>query len=252
MSNEHHGFVASRYGMRADAYVESSVHAAGEDLDLIEAAVTGRSDARVLDLGCGGGHVSYRVAPHVADVVAIDIADTMLDAVRSTAAARNLSNVRVERGAAEALPFTDHTFDFVVSRFSAHHWSDLEAGLREARRVLAPDGRAVFVDSVSPGRPLLDTHLQTVEVLRDPTHVRNYAAAEWLLALARAGFTVTSMRSRTLRLEFGSWLARTRTPELHARAIRSLQSDAPVEVRKHFGVEVDGSFMLEAVLIEVR
>src|SRR5690606_6387372 len=114
-----HSFVAARYGSRADAYVESTVHAAGEDLDLIETAVHGRSDARVLDLGCGGGHVSYRVAPHVAEVVAVDISEPMLEAVRSTAAARRLANVRVERAAVEDLPFDAATFDFVMSRFSA-------------------------------------------------------------------------------------------------------------------------------------
>lgn len=252
MSSEHRDFVAQRYGARAAAYVESSVHAAGEDLDRIEAIVRERPDGRVLDLGCGGGHVSLRVAPHAAGVIASDLSDEMLEAVQRAAAERALDRIRVQRCAAEELPFADDAFDVVLSRFSAHHWSDLDAGLREARRVLKPDGIAVLVDSVSPGRPLLDTHLQAIEVLRDATHVRNYAADEWLAALARAGFAVTSTHSRTLRIEFASWIARTATTELHARAIRSLEKHAPAEVRDHFRIEADGSFWLEAVLIEAR
>lgn len=51
----------------------------------MEAVIAGASQARVLDLGCGGGHVSYRAAPHVAEVVACDVTRSMLDAVVRTA-----------------------------------------------------------------------------------------------------------------------------------------------------------------------
>src|SRR5215470_6315058 len=63
---------------------------------------------------------------------------------------------------AEHLPFPDASFDRVLSRYSAHHWRDFEAGLREAARVLKPGGIAGFVDTVSPGAPLLDTYLQGI------------------------------------------------------------------------------------------
>ena len=247
---DHHALVADQYGARASDYVSSAVHAAGEDLDQIEAAVTGCAMARALDLGCGGGHVSYRVAAHVAEVVAVDLAPAMLEAVRHTAAQRGLHNIKVQQSAAERLPFTDGAFDFVLCRFSAHHWRDFETGLREARRVLAPQGRAVFVDTVAPGLALLDTHLQTVELLRDATHVRNYTAAQWLGGLGRAGFAVTASKARRVRLEFSSWVARTRTPKLHAEAIRSLQEAAPAEVRSHFAIAADGSFTLDAMSFE--
>jgi ubiquinone/menaquinone biosynthesis C-methylase UbiE len=250
MNDAHRAYVADRYGSRASAYVSSTVHAAGEDLDRIETAVRGCSSARVLDLGCGGGHVSYRAALHVAEVVAVDLSAEMLEAVRRTAVQRNWHNVVVRQCAAESLPFADGVFDFVLCRFSAHHWSDLEAGLREARRVLTRTGRAVLIDSVSPGRPLLDTHLQAIEVLRDATHVRNYSAAEWQGALVRAGFVVTTTESRRLRIEFSSWIARTRAPDPHVRAIRSLLDGAPEDVRRHFEIEADGSFMLDALMVE--
>jgi hypothetical protein len=46
--------------------------------------------------------------------------------------------------------------------------------------VLKPGGKLAFIDVMSPGQPLLDTYLQAVEVLRDTSHVHNYAMAEWL------------------------------------------------------------------------
>src|SRR5437867_11053880 len=63
----HESLVSDQFGSQAAAYLKSVVHARGADLDQIEKLVHGQSGARVLDLGCGGGHVSYRVAPHVAE-----------------------------------------------------------------------------------------------------------------------------------------------------------------------------------------
>ena len=62
----------------------------------------------------------------------------MLDAVAATAAERGLTNITVRQAAAEHLPFADAHFDIVLCRFTTHHWQDMEAGLREARRVLKP------------------------------------------------------------------------------------------------------------------
>ena len=165
MTQNHHGVVAENYGPRADAYVSSAVHAGGADLDQIELFLRGRSNARALDLGCGGGHVSYRAAPHVAEVVAVDLTPEMLEVVARTAAERGLTNIATRQAPAEQLPFEDGRFDIVLCRFTAHHWRDFEAGLREARRVLAPGGIAVFIDCVAPAAAVLDTHLQVVEVL---------------------------------------------------------------------------------------
>jgi SAM-dependent methyltransferase len=250
MSDAQHEFVVRHYASRAGAYVASAVHSAGADLDEIEAFVRGHAEARVLDLGCGGGHVSYRVAPHVREVVACDLTPDMLAQVKATAAARGLANVRVQHGAAEQIPFGNAAFDIVLSRYSAHHWRDLEAGLGEARRVLKPGGLALFADAVAPADPLLDTHLQAIELLRDPSHVRNYSASEWLAALGRAGFQATGMTTRKLPLEFSSWKQRAQTTEVCAAAIRELQAHASAGVRDHFAIGEDGSFVLDTLSIK--
>jgi ubiquinone/menaquinone biosynthesis C-methylase UbiE len=132
--------VARQYDPRAAAYVSSAVHAAGPDLDQIAAFAAAAPVAQALDLGCGGGHVAYRLAAHARSVVAYDLVPAMLQAVVQTASLRGLTNLVAQQGAAEAMPFADASFDLVASRFSAHHWRDLDAGLREARRVLAAAG----------------------------------------------------------------------------------------------------------------
>lgn len=109
---------------------------------------------------------------------------------------------------------------------------------------------AVLIDAVSPGAPLLDTHLQAVEVLRDPSHVRDYTVAEWTAAAERAGFSITAVRRHQIRIDFASWIARMRTPALNAQAVRALQDAASEPVRRHFGLEPDGSFQLDVMILE--
>lgn len=252
MNASQHEFTAEHYGVRAQDYVASLVHSTGVDLDQIEAELRGQASARVLDLGCGGGHVSYRAAPHVAAVVACDVTAGMLDAVAAAAAERGLANITVQQAAAEALPFPDASFDVVLCRFTAHHWHDLEAGLRQARRVLKPGSRALFIDTVAPADRVLDTHLQAVELLRDVSHVRNYSPAEWVAGLGRAGLAVEGITMRRLHMDFPVWIARTRAPAAHAAAIRSLQTGASALVRQHFAIAEDGSFDIETATFEVR
>jgi SAM-dependent methyltransferase len=231
-------------------YVASELHASGDDLQQIAALVQGAPEAEVLDLGCGGGHVAYAVAPLVRRVVAYDLSSAMLDAVARTALERGLNHIETRQGVAEHLPFADSSFDFVLSRYSTHHWQNLDAGLREAGRVLKPGGRAVFADLITPHDAALDSFLQSIELLRDPSHVRSRSAVEWHGLLAQAGLRVVSLTQRRLRLDFASWVARIATPEAHVVAIRSLQAATTDAVRHYFSIEPDGSFTTDIMVIE--
>ncbi|THF53991.1 class I SAM-dependent methyltransferase [Allorhizobium terrae] len=246
----HDRHVQDNFGPRANAYVESTVHSQGEDLNRLAKIVQDLTPRNALDLGAGGGHVSYTIAPHVGAVTAVDLSASMLAAVDQTATSKGLTNVQTTEASAEHLPFADATFDFLACRYSAHHWHDVNAGLREARRVLSKGANAIFIDVVAPAAPLLNTHLQAIELLRDTSHVRNYTVAEWTEMLGRAGFEVTGLRPFRLRMEFKSWTKRIGTPEPLCAAISMLQEKASREVKSHFAIEPDGSFMLDMVMFE--
>jgi SAM-dependent methyltransferase len=250
MQRAHEDVVADQFGPQAKAYVESAVHAQGEDLAALETIVEQAAPAHALDLGTGGGHVAYLLARHARKVTACDLLAEMLAAVAATARSRGLDNIETVEAPAERLPFEAATFDFIGCRFSAHHWRDFEGGLREARRVAKTGVLAVFIDAISPGPALLDTHLQAVELLRDGSHGRDYSISEWTAALARCGFAIRACRTWRLRMDFPVWTARMRTPEENVRMIRALQAEASAEVRSHFAIEPDGSFMLDALMIE--
>ncbi|MGO9741617.1 MAG: class I SAM-dependent methyltransferase [Roseiarcus sp.] len=247
-SPTHAAVVTSQFGSRAEAYLTSAVHASGEDLDRMEERVGRRPDAVALDMGCGGGHVSFRLAQRVGRVVAYDLSADMLAVVAEEARRRGLDNVETRQGAAESLPFAAQTFDVVATRFSAHHWRHLPAGLAEMCRVLKSGGLAIVIDAVAPEDALLFTWLQSLELLRDPSHVRTPSMLGWRDLFAAAGFVVTEAAEFRIRLDFASWVARMNTPDVHVAAIRSLQQRAPAEVIERFGIEADGSFMLDTAL----
>jgi len=248
MTRNQHAATLAQFSPQADAYVTSAVHAAGPDLDWMADAI-GSGAGEVLDLGCGGGHVAYRIAPLVGTLTACDLSVEMLAAVTAEAARRGLSNIVTAQAPAEALPFADGRFDLVACRFSAHHWADLAQGLREAARVLRPGGRLVLVDGCSPGTPAWDTHLQAVEVLRDPSHVRDYGVAQWAAALTAAGLLPETIATHQVRMDFPVWIARMRTPPEAEAAIRYLQAKLPDDARRHFAVEADGSFQLDTIWV---
>jgi len=246
--NSHEALVGGQFGSRAEAYLNSALHARSPDLDALVALMNSWPKARVLDLGCGGGHVTFNVAPLVREVVAYDLAPEMLDLVERAAKERRLDNVTTQQGAVESLPFEDASFEVVLSRFSAHHWRDLDAGLREAARVLKPGGMFSVVDTVTSGIPLIDTYFQAIELLRDCSHVRNYSRAEWEAAIARAGFLSASVSPFRLRIDFSSWVERMNTRRLQIEAIRALQTTVSAVSTRHFETEADGSFHIDVAL----
>lgn len=251
MNQHHNSLVQSQFGPGAHAYIASTVHAQGADLQRIAALAAAHAPVHALDLGCGGGHVAYAMAPHARMVTACDLSPEMTAAVEAEAARRGLGHIRTCCASASSLPFADGHFDFLACRFSAHHWRDVPAGLREARRVLRPGAVGVFADVIAPVPAAADTHLQAVELLRDPSHVRDYREAEWRVMLEQAGFAIGAVSHGRLRMDFADWTARMRTTPDRAAAIRSLQALASSEVAGHFAIEADGSFTIDTIVIEV-
>src|SRR5258708_4125865 len=187
--------VQNQFSKVAANYRTSSVHASGEDLQWMVqvAALTGNE--RVLDAACGAGHTAMTFAPHVREVVALDFTPAMLEQVEKLVAERQVSNVTIRSGDVEKLPFEAQTFDLVVTRYAAHHWPHPLTALQEIARVLKPGGLFLLNDTIAPVEPLHDTFMQTVEFLRDGSHVRNQSIQQWQALMTEAGFQSTVVRT---------------------------------------------------------
>lgn len=249
-TQSHHDKINQQFGSQASAYLTSSVHASGRDLERLSARLGDFPNATVLDMGCGAGHASFIAAVKVKNVVAYDLSNQMLAVVAEAAQTRGITNLTTCLGYAETLPFEDAMFDVVISRYSAHHWHDVGQALREVRRVLKPGGIVIFMDVLSPGHPVLDIWLQTIEALRDTSHVRNYASGEWLRLFNDAGLMIRYVNCDKLNLEFTSWIARMRTPIVLADAIRAYQKSASDEVKHYYELQRDGSFTSDTIMLE--
>lgn len=112
----------------------------------------------ILELGVGTGK-NLPYYPSDAEVTAIDIAPKMLERARRRAERRD-ADVELMEADAQDLPFTDDTFDSVVSTFVFCSVPDPVQGLREARRVVRPGGQLVMLEHVLSDIPVVHTLMQ--------------------------------------------------------------------------------------------
>jgi SAM-dependent methyltransferase len=131
-------FEAAGWDARSDPYdafwAPITVRAADAVLDAA-GVHAGRRGTRLLDVGCGTGHVSARAASLGAVVTGVDVAPSMV-----AAASALVPEASFVVGSAEALPFDAGAFDAVVANFVLLHVGRQEVALAEMARVLRPGG----------------------------------------------------------------------------------------------------------------
>ena len=236
----------------AEAYLASPTHASGEDLEwLLDLAAPAASE-NALDVGTGVGHVLVRLARRARLVVGADATPGMLEGARTQIGRERIDNALIVVTPAETLPFLDASFDVATCRLAAHHFNDAGAAFREIHRVLRPGGRFVLSDNYAPDDEALDRFINTLEALRDASHVREYTVLGWRDLLEQAGFRVTDERRGTIHIETEPWLARSRTPEDRATQVRALLRDAPPAAVEAFGIDERGFDLLKVVLRAIR
>jgi SAM-dependent methyltransferase len=192
--------VTDVWSERAEGYRTAAEQREGEDLDLIVEWCAGART--VLDVATGGGHVARRLREAGLEVVTADPAPGMRPDVICRA---------------EDLPFDEDSFDAVVTRIAAHHFSDVAEAVRQMARIAR--------DSVIVEDTLFsDETVEEAERLRDPTHVRSYSEEEWRAFLMAAGLVLEDVRLVDKTHPFDAWLARTGCEGQEAARVRELLS----------------------------
>jgi len=140
---------------------------------------------RLVDVGCGPGTAARVAARRGATVTGVDPAGVMLRLARLLTLGR--PSIRWTEGTAEQLPLDDGAATALWSLSTVHHWRDVDAGIAEARRVLAPGGRLLAIERrVRAGATGLASHGWTKE-----------QAEAYADLCGAAGFTNMSVETHT-------------------------------------------------------
>lgn len=197
----HEQLIHEQFSRQASTFGAVPSHSAEASLaELVELCAPRVSD-QALDLACGPGIVTCRVARHVKSIRGQDLVPAMLDRARARGTELGLSNVGWDAGDSNALPYADGSFDLVLTRFSFHHLVEPLRTLREMRRVCKDGGRVVVAD-VAPSVETNERY-DHFERIRDPSHTHALNEPELLGLFATAGLAVvrTARHGLTMPLE---------------------------------------------------
>ena len=203
MGNEK--LVKKQFGSNAEKYVKSQIHAKGNDLQLLVQQVQNNKNARLLDIATGGGHVANTLAPFFNSVVALDLTEEMLGKAKEFIVANGHDNVSFAIGNAEHLPFSNESFDTIVCRIAAHHFSNVNQFILEVHRTLEEKGLFILIDNVAPEHTEYDTFYNFVEKKRDPSHNRALKKSEWISLFEKSGLQLQSCHTFEKQFDFTWW-----------------------------------------------
>ena len=231
--------VREQFGRTAEGYVRNRGFAKGDDLVEATSLLQPTPEDSLLDVACGGGHTALFFAPLVRSVVASDLTMQMLKKAQEYIAEEGkVENVTFREADAEDLPFPAGSFTLLTCRIAAHHFPDVPRALEEFHRVLRRrGGRMVIIDTLLPDDLEIADFYQTMEKMRDPTHVRAYTREEWTRMIETAGFEVGATRIFPKTHEFQEWARRAGLNREGIQRLNRFFIEAPPKVQDYFQIE---------------
>ncbi|MCC7189367.1 MAG: methyltransferase domain-containing protein [Anaerolineales bacterium] len=143
----------------------------------------GRRAARLLEVGCGLGHLVGQLEDSF-ETYGVDLNRWAVNQSRSVA-----QNTNLQTASAQELPFSDRSFNVIIIKHIVEHLPEPRKAIHEIGRVTEPGGVLILAT------PNLDSLLKpwkgkTWIGYQDPTHISLKKPAEWISYIEEAGFTI--------------------------------------------------------------
>ncbi len=181
----------------------------------------------LLDIGTGTGRILEMFADRVHRGVGVDRNNDMLSVARSNLAGPDYSHIHVRKGDMYRLPIEDQSFDLVILHMVLHYSDNPAEAIREAGRVLRPNGRLIVVDFAAHAEEYLRNDFQH--------HRLGFADAEIRQCFDAAGISIESKTRRLVGdpLTVKFWQAEKIDKLVQLKGRRKVHS---VKLRKTTGI----------------
>jgi ubiquinone/menaquinone biosynthesis C-methylase UbiE len=148
-----------------------------------------------------------------------------------------VENVTFREADAEDLPFPAGSFTLLTCRIAPHHFQDIPRALKEFHRVLRRGGRMAIVDTLLPEDPEIADFYQTMEKMRDPTHVQAYSETDWRSMIEEAGFILHETKTFPKTHDFQEWAKRAGMPREGIQQLNAYFMKSSPKVHEYFQIE---------------
>lgn len=202
--SDHDDAVRARFAATADRVAEASLRRIEALEERIRDFVEAQGDERALDVGAGTAPLAFALAPHVREVVALELVPELLERARPLL--ERHANVTLMEGDAARMPFERGEFDLVCERAVLHHVPRPELVLAEMTRVTRPRGRLLVIDQLAPFDPLAAIELDRFERARDPSHTRLLSDGDLRALFEANGLVLIRSRVETHERELDPYL----------------------------------------------
>ena len=194
---------------------------------------------RILDLGTGSGYLSFAIAKKHPDItiIGLDIVEKALKQNRQMAAQEGLNNVSFVNYDGSTFPFESNSFDMVVTRYSLHHFPDINSSLSEVDRILSGKG-CFFISDPAPNEGDENGFADEFMRVKPDGHIRFRTFSELVQLCGKYGFGLA-----------GSFRSSIRFPRKYEKAYGTIMSRYSGEIVSSYGIEIkdDEIFITERV-----